>query len=386
MNPDWRDNPATEKQKDKLRFFGCTWEVGITAGQADDMLELCAKQFPDRQIEAEKWFNQIELYELEQKQKNEPQTLNENLLLFKRFDLYLTKTLELGDANYILYLAPGDVRHLQVRNFIKYKPDDWIAYFKQMSLTPKISGPYGRECEGLEAVIPEGFFPEITWEDKFRILHSFAVLYRDYGVPSAVYENFHKLMKLHSLEFAECINSWVKEAWNNYFIAQSYAESEQYLTVQRGDVTSDPATVRFAVFKKTPFVIQRFEELQKLEEAEKTTENLERLRRSNFKIYVYLMEDMRNGLFKIGQNQTPEKREKTLQSEVPETSLRFYMPAHDTAEQELHEMFSAKRVRGEWFELKPKDILSVIEFLKQKGDLSRVSADFDWLGKITLGI
>jgi hypothetical protein len=98
------------------------------------------------------------------------------------------------------------------------------------------------------------------------------------------------------------------------------------------------------------------------------------------------MEDLRNGLYKIGKSQTPEKRENTLQSEVPEVSLRFYMPAHDTAETELHEMFSEKRIRGEWFDLKHKDILSVIEFLKQKGDLSRASADYDWLGKVTLGI
>jgi hypothetical protein len=321
----------------------------------------------------------------------EPQPMDENSSLiskglFTLFGMFLNKQFQLGDAHYILYLEPGDVRYLQVRNFIGYKVDEWIAYFKQKALTPEISGAYGREDEGLEAVTPELFFPEITWEDKFRILHSFAVLHRDYGVPATVYEYFHKLMKLHSLEFAECINSWVKEAWKDYFIAKSYVRSDQFLTIQRGDVATDPEGVRFAVFKKTPFVIERLEELRRLEEVEKTAENLERLRRSNFTIFVYLMEDLRNGLFKIGQSQTPEKREKTLQSEVPEVSLRFYMPAHDTAEQELHEKFLEKRVRGEWFELMPQDILSVIEFLKQKGDLSRASADFDWLGKITLGI
>src|ERR1039458_3356006 len=38
---------ATEKQKEKLRFFGCTWDEGITAGQAKAALEECARQFPD---------------------------------------------------------------------------------------------------------------------------------------------------------------------------------------------------------------------------------------------------------------------------------------------------------------------------------------------------
>jgi hypothetical protein len=316
----------------------------------------------------------------------DPQAQAEVLQVIEHPEYHLTKELQLGDAGYILYLAPGEMRHLQVRNFIKYKIDSWIAYFKQLSLSPEIHGPYGEDDGGLNAIIPEKFILEPNWEDKFRIVHSFATLQREYGVPSTVYEYFHNLIKLHSLEFAECVNSWVKEAWEDYFIAQSYAKSNQHIVIKIGDELSDPETVRFAVFKKTPFVVQRLEELVKLEEAEKTAENLERLRRGNFSIFVYLMEDLRNGLFKIGQSQTPEKREKTLQSEVPETSLRFYIPAHDTAESELHEMFSKKRVRGEWFELTPQDILSVIEFLKQKGDLSRVSADFDWLGKITLGI
>ena len=312
------------------------------------------------------------------------QPQGDNLQVIEHPDYYLTKELELGDAGYILYLAPGEVRHLQVRNFVKYKVESWIAYFKQMSLTPEIQGPYGGENEDLDSVILSEFVAEPTWEDEFKILHSFAVLHREYGVPSTVYGYFHKQMKLQSLEFAECINSWIKEAWNDYFIAQSYVKSDRHIVIKIGDEFGDPETVRFAVFKKTHFVIQRLEELRRLEEAEKTNENLERLRRSNFKIFVYLMEDIRNGLFKIGQSQTPEKREKTLQSEVPETSLRFYMPAHDTAEKELHEMFSKKRVRGEWFELTPQDIISVIGFLKQKGDLSRASADYEWLGKITL--
>jgi len=37
MSEDWRNEPATDEQKDKLRFFGCTWDDGITAGQASDV-------------------------------------------------------------------------------------------------------------------------------------------------------------------------------------------------------------------------------------------------------------------------------------------------------------------------------------------------------------
>ncbi len=334
----------------------------------------------------------------------QPQIANSDLS--KLFDCYLHKQMRVStpeprfigsaayrewlananEANYILYLKPGDVRYLQVRHFVGYEVEQWIAYFKQMSLTPEIRGPYGREKDGLDVVSPEDFYEETTWEDTFKILHSFALLFRDYGVPSAAYRHFHTLLRLRSLEFTECINSWVKEAWNDYFTAQSYVKSEQHLLIEIGNTSSDPETARFAVFKKTPYVVQRLEELRLQEDAEKTSENLEQLRRSNFKIYVYLMEDLRNGLFKIGQSQTPEKREKTLQSEVPETALRFYIPAHDTAEKELHELFAEKRVRGEWFGFNPDDVMVAIGFLKRAGDLDRVSVDYEWLGKISFGI
>lgn len=33
MKPDWRNEPATEEQQEKLRFFGCTWNGGITVGR-----------------------------------------------------------------------------------------------------------------------------------------------------------------------------------------------------------------------------------------------------------------------------------------------------------------------------------------------------------------
>jgi hypothetical protein len=46
MNDDWRNDPATEKQKEKLRFFGCTWDEGITKGQASNAIEECVKNFP----------------------------------------------------------------------------------------------------------------------------------------------------------------------------------------------------------------------------------------------------------------------------------------------------------------------------------------------------
>jgi hypothetical protein len=47
MNEDFRKDPASAAQKAKLTFFGCTWDEGITYGQASDALNECAALFPD---------------------------------------------------------------------------------------------------------------------------------------------------------------------------------------------------------------------------------------------------------------------------------------------------------------------------------------------------
>jgi hypothetical protein len=98
------------------------------------------------------------------------------------------------------------------------------------------------------------------------------------------------------------------------------------------------------------------------------------------------MEDPRNGAFKIGHSTTPGKRERTLQSEVPETLLRFSIPAKEMHEKMLHERFRQRHIRGEWFRLTSEDVIEVITFLKAHGDLERASADLAWLGSIFLRV
>lgn len=204
-------------------------------------------------------------------------------------------------------------------------------------------------------------------------------------MPSAVYGAFHSALSLRSLEFAECVNSWVKEAWRDHFVIQTYAKSTEHLSLKCSNTPSDSAETHVAVFKITPFVQKQLEAVRKQVAESKADENLERLRKSTFTTFVYIAEDLRNGLFKIGQSQTPEKREKTIQSEVPQISMRFYIPAHDSAERELHVLFAEKRVRGEWFALTSDELLSVVGFLKQHGDGERATVDYEWLGKISFG-
>lgn len=76
------------------------------------------------------------------------------------------------------------------------------------------------------------------------------------------------------------------------------------------------------------------------------------------KLYVYLMTNTRNGYTKIGVSNNPKHRERTLQSEEPEVELIFKRKVINAyrLEKELHEYYSDKRIRGEWFDLTHEQI------------------------------
>lgn len=95
------------------------------------------------------------------------------------------------------------------------------------------------------------------------------------------------------------------------------------------------------------------------DETEKSERNCNR--NKEHPCYVYLMQDLANGFYKIGISNNPEYREGTLQSEKPTIELicaRQY-PTRNIAEAfeaALHNTFAKKRLRGEWFELSPQDV------------------------------
>ena len=73
------------------------------------------------------------------------------------------------------------------------------------------------------------------------------------------------------------------------------------------------------------------------------------------------MKDFNTGYYKIGISNSPEYREKTLQSEKPTIEMicnKKYVSRRMALsfEQALHKTFSKKRVRGEWFELNQNDV------------------------------
>jgi len=69
--------------------------------------------------------------------------------------------------------------------------------------------------------------------------------------------------------------------------------------------------------------------------------------------YVYIMRNERNGMIKIGKSKDPHQREKTLQSEEPETTMLTFTLVFNAvaAERWLHSRYDDHRVRGEWFAL-----------------------------------
>src|SRR5579862_4356401 len=45
-----RTEPATEKQKEKLRYFGYAFDESISKGQASDAIDKCVKDFPEKDL------------------------------------------------------------------------------------------------------------------------------------------------------------------------------------------------------------------------------------------------------------------------------------------------------------------------------------------------
>lgn len=85
--------------------------------------------------------------------------------------------------------------------------------------------------------------------------------------------------------------------------------------------------------------------------------------------YVYIMKDTSNGYHKIGISNTPEYRERTLQSEKPTIEMLACkkFPTRKIAEaieSALHTAYSQQRLRGEWFNLTDADVAAIIETLK----------------------
>lgn len=84
--------------------------------------------------------------------------------------------------------------------------------------------------------------------------------------------------------------------------------------------------------------------------------------------YVYLMQDSQ-GKHKIGRSKGPSKRRQALSSKANAVNIVCLIPREDCylrLEQQLHWVFSKKRVHGEWFRLTSDDV-QYIKFLAGDG-------------------
>jgi hypothetical protein len=309
---------------------------------------------------------------------------------------------EYKSVSYTITLGPGTVRYLSVQKFLLANPDEVIAQLSSLSDKLEIQSPSNihpryhfdkthlsdeirkrnkEDVHGrffLDLAEYDSLFKNEAWEQRLRQHHKLGHLFLSQAMPSSVYCNFYEFFRLTEHAVDECLKSWVKQAFLNFAVTESYRKSNEHLIVKH-------AVGRHEfdyVFQRTPFVLARLDSMARNEVERKATLDLDLLRRSEFDCYIYLMEDLRNKKFKIGKSKTPGKRERTLQSEVPQIVIRFSIPAEEIREIELHERFDDKRIRGEWFALSGSDLAWLVSFLKTNGDISRAFVDFDWLGRI----
>jgi hypothetical protein len=80
-----------------------------------------------------------------------------------------------------------------------------------------------------------------------------------------------------------------------------------------------------------------------------------------------MMIDQRNGRYKIGRSIDPCKRERTLQSEVPETELMGYcLEGRGISEKILHRRYKLRKVRGEWYNLLASEVKEVLSEMRER--------------------
>lgn len=288
-------------------------------------------------------------------------------------------------SSYVITLAPGAVRYLEEASFLEADVQHWINLIGGLSEQPKIRPP-----SHLDVI--DKLLPGLSWESRLRAHHALGRFHREQGVPLSVYYCFHSHLKLTALALDACLNAWVREASGNTDLMESFVGAQDYLVFRNVSPYGENC-----VFRKTPFVNDRLAEIERvvqldarkqLEEdgAQKESEELDRLRNSKFDTFLYVMEDLRNGYFKIGRSRSPGKRERTLQSEVPQIVLRFSIPADEEHERQLHDHFANKRLRGEWFALAPGDLQWLVSFLKRNGDAARACIDYQWLGEVAFKV
>lgn len=140
-------------------------------------------------------------------------------------------------------------------------------------------------------------------------------------------------------------------------------EKENYFTMTSDQIKKLEGQNPSILVKGKGFEIVSF--LNKVEVLREYFGNRHNIQSKEGDTYVYLMLNERNNLMKIGKSIRPTFRERTLQSQEPEIFILSIWAAPDEMEKELHRLFSHKRVRGEWFSLKSRDLKLIKERMEE---------------------
>lgn len=164
---------------------------------------------------------------------------------------------------------------------------------------------------------------------------------------------------IETLKSYTCTNWRITFADNRRIAIDGVNESEWTPSFLAGDVFRNFAISFDTELSDRDIEIERHRTAMKPENGSLPLEN---------SCYVYLMHDTANDFYKIGISNTPEYRERTLQSEKPtiemvcckEYPIRSIAEAFEAA---LHKTFANKRIRGEWFSLDETDVMVLVKTL-----------------------
>lgn len=156
------------------------------------------------------------------------------------------------------------------------------------------------------------------------------------------------------------VNNWVSKIYTNCCILKNTGFSNKSNKFLSGDIIYNFGNVKLKN-RKDILNIKResitiFEEY-KIKNKEKIDLKLARWEKEHERYTrnhpdltkTYLMKNKRNGLYKIGKSTNPKARERTLQSQEPETE--FVKIWDNDIEKTIQNHYEKQRVRGEWFDL-----------------------------------
>ena len=283
----------------------------------------------------------------------------------------------------VRYLRGVDLRWASITKIFDEIKNHGTPQIEIPNVLPLIisTSPYDHRLHKFAPHHFECLLTQINYNRQISLITFIAEESRRSPFSSEAYWVFSKYLELSKLNLEEFRLSHIET--NSHELRTSYLGS------------ADHEVVNYYVFRKTPFwkiarrsiaeanrVQEQYEEEHRQQGAQEASQR--KLTESNYNIFVYVMEDTRNGMFKIGKSKNPEKRERTLQSEVPTTELRLAVPCDETVEAELHECYSTARVRGEWFNIDHKTLFELVTELLRRGDATRVVTEREWLGDLML--